>query len=83
MNDRGLAALFGRAFGQLDPRLRITLAVLGAILAVVGAVWLLTWAPDLSVASLVYAAIVIGLTVVTLVRYVRVIRAAIDEGRHL
>jgi len=83
MNDRGLAALFGRAFAQLDPRLRITLAVLGAILAVVGAVWLLTWAPDLSVASLVYAAIVIGLTVVTLVRYVRVIRAAIDEGRHL
>jgi len=31
----------------------------------------------------VYAAIVIGLTVVTLVRYVRVIRAAIDERQRL
>jgi len=75
--------LFGRAFAQLDPRLRITLAVPGAILAVGGAVWLLTWAPDISAASLVYAAIVIGLTVVTLVRYVRVIRAAIDERQRL
>ena len=61
----------------------MTLALLGAALAVASALWMVTWLPNASGPSLVFVVIVVGLTVVTLVRYARIIRTARDERRRL
>jgi hypothetical protein len=74
---------FGRAFARLQPEVRMTLALLGAALAVASALWMVTWLPNASGPSLVFVVIVVGLTVVTLVRYARIIRTARDERRRL